>query len=236
MIKIGVLALQGAFREHINALKKCNVEAVEVRLPKDLEQVDGLIIPGGESTTMIKLMQMHELDKKIIEKHNNGMPIFGTCAGAIVIAKKISNAQKNSLENHDNNSLSRSSLNQLSLNNSSTRFSLNLADIEVERNAYGRQIDSFETELDIEEIGKFHGIFIRAPKMRVFNKEGGINSLRILAKINDEIVMARQQNILLSTFHPELTGDTSVHEYFIKEFVIGNMNKMQKAASIVKRL
>src|SRR3989338_1525825 len=218
MIKIGVLALQGAFREHVNALRNCNVEAVEVKLPADLEQVDGLIIPGGESTTMVKLMQLYELDKKIIEKHNNGMPIFGTCAGAIVVAKKISNAQKDSLDL------------------SSTQFSLNLADIEVERNAYGRQIDSFEAELDIEEIGKFHGVFIRAPKMRVFNKEGGINSLRILAKINDEIVMARQQNILLSTFHPELTGDTSVHEYFIREFVIGNMNKVQKAASIVKRL
>ncbi|HIH43365.1 TPA: pyridoxal 5'-phosphate synthase glutaminase subunit PdxT [Candidatus Woesearchaeota archaeon] len=217
-MKIGVLALQGAFREHVNALKKCNVEAVEVRLPKDLEQIDGLIIPGGESTTMVKLMQLYELDKKIIEKHNNGMPIFGTCAGAIVVAKKISSAQKNSLDL------------------SSTQFSLNLADIEVERNAYGRQIDSFEAELDIEEIGKFHGVFIRAPKMRVFNKEGSINSLRILAKINDEIVMARQQNILLSTFHPELTGDTSVHEYFIREFVIGNMNKMQKTAPIVKKM
>ncbi|MBS3158486.1 pyridoxal 5'-phosphate synthase glutaminase subunit PdxT [Candidatus Woesearchaeota archaeon] len=217
-MKIGVLALQGAFREHVNALRKCNVEAVEVKLPADLEQVDGLIIPGGESTTMVKLMQLYELDKKIIEKHNNGMPIFGTCAGAIVVAKKISNAQKDSLDL------------------SSTQFSLNLADIEVERNAYGRQIDSFEAELDIEEIGKFQGVFIRAPKMRVHNKEGSINSLRILAKINDEIVMARQQNILLSTFHPELTGDTSVHEYFIREFVIGNMNKVQKAASIVKKL
>ncbi len=220
MIKIGVLALQGAFREHINALKKCNVKAVEVRLPKDFEQVDGLIIPGGESTTMVKLMQLYDLDKKIVEKHNDGMPIFGTCAGAIVVAKKISNAQKDSLDNSD-------------INNNSPNFSsLNLADIEIERNAYGRQIDSFETELDIEEIGKFHGVFIRAPKMRVFNKEGSINSLKILAKINDEIVMARQQNILLSTFHPELTGDISVHEYFIREFVIGNMNKAKNNANI----
>lgn len=227
MIKIGVLALQGAFREHVNSLKRCNVEAVEVRLPKDLEQVDGLIIPGGESTTMIKLMQLYELDKKIVEKHNNGMPIFGTCAGAIVVAKKISNifaTQKyDSNADNDNHKIS------------STQFSLNLADIEVERNAYGRQIDSFETELDIEEIGKFHGVFIRAPKMRVFNKEGSINSLRILAKINDEIVMARQQNILLSTFHPELTGDTSVHEYFIREFVIGNMNKAKNNSNLQEK-
>ncbi len=183
MPKIGVLALQGDFREHIEMLKKCNAAAIEVRLPEDLRDVDGLIIPGGESTTIGNLMQRHGLDKEILKKHQQGMAIYGTCAGAILLAKDIVGSKQPRL---------------------------NLLDISVKRNNYGRQIDSFEAELKIEKIGKVKGIFIRAPVIEVRN------GVRILSKLNNKPVLIQKGNILASTFHPELTKNKKVHEYFIK--------------------
>lgn len=184
MVKIGVLALQGDFKEHIEILKKCSADAVEVRLPEDLKNVDGLIIPGGESTAIGNLMQQYGLDKEIIKKHKHGMAIYGTCAGAILLSKNISG---------------------------SSQPRLNLLDISIKRNDYGRQVDSFEAEMEIEKIGKFNGIFIRAPVIEKTGKE-----VKVLAKLNNDPVLIQQNNILASTFHPELTEDSRVHQYFIE--------------------
>jgi len=184
MPTIGVLALQGDFREHIEMLKKCNVDTVEVRLPEELKDVGGLVIPGGESTAIGRLMEQHNLYKEIIKKHNLGMAIYGTCAGAILLSKNIIG---------------------------STQPRLGLLDISVKRNDYGRQVDSFESELNIEGIGKFNGIFIRAPVIEKVR-----NGVRVLSKLNNNPVLIQKGNILASTFHPELTYDKRVHEYFVR--------------------
>ena len=184
MPKIGVLALQGDFKEHIEMLKKCNVNSVAIKLPEDLKNIDGLIIPGGESTTIGSLMQRHGLDKEIIKRHKQGMAIYGTCAGAILLSKNIAGSKQPRL---------------------------NLLDISVKRNDYGRQIDSFEAELDIEKVGKFKGIFIRAPVIEEVS-----DGVKILSKLNNKPILVQKENILASTFHPELTNDKRVHEYFIK--------------------
>src|SRR3989344_9524254 len=184
MPKIGVLALQGDFREHIEILKKCKADTLEIRLPEDLKGVDGLIIPGGESTAIGKLMQESGLDKEIIKQHKKGMAIYGTCAGAILLSKNIVG---------------------------SSQPRLNLLHISIKRNDYGRQADSFESELNIDGIGKFNGIFIRAPVIDNVNKE-----TKVLATLNGKPVLVQQKNILASTFHPELAGDKRVHEYFVE--------------------
>lgn len=176
--------MQGDFKEHIEMLNKCKVQAVSVKLPEDLKNVDGLIIPGGESTTIGNLMQRHNLDKEIIKRHQEGMAIYGTCAGAILLAKKIAG---------------------------SSQPKLNLLDISIKRNDYGRQIDSFETELSIDKIGKFRGIFIRAPVIEKIN-----NGVKILSKLNNKPVLVQKGNILAGTFHPELTNDTKIHKYFVE--------------------
>ena len=182
---IGVLAIQGSFREHFVVLDKLKIKSKEVKLPKDLEQVDGLIIPGGESTTMSILMKEYGLDKAVTEKVKKGMIIYGTCAGMILLAKNIS-------------------------------YGLRLINIEVDRNAYGRQLDSFETRLldiDTKELNakKIDAVFIRAPKIKKIGK-----NVKILAKNNREIVFAREKNILVSSFHPELTAEKAVYQYFVK--------------------
>jgi len=164
-------------------LKKCNVDATEVRLPEDLEDMGGLIIPGGESTTMGSLMLRHGLDRELIKKYKEGMAIYGTCAGAILLAKNIED---------------------------SNQPRLSLLDISIKRNDYGRQIDSFESQLEIKKIGRFTGIFIRAPVIEKVNS--GIN---VLSSFNKNPVLVQQGKILASTFHPELTNDRRVHEYFI---------------------
>jgi 5'-phosphate synthase pdxT subunit len=181
-MRIGILALQGSVKEHKEMLKKCGAEPVEVRLPHDLDNVYGLIIPGGESTTIGKLMKKYGLDKEIIRKYNIGMPIYGSCAGAIVLAKTI-------LPNK--------------------QFSLKLIDIIAKRNDYGRQLDSFETDLEIEGIGDYKGIFIRAPTLEI------TNGVKILSEFEGKPVMAQHDDILVTTFHPELTKDPRVHQYFI---------------------
>lgn len=182
-MKIGVLALQGSFKEHIDMIEKCNIDAVSIKLPEDLKDVNGLIIPGGESTTIGNLMQRNHLDREIIKRNRMGMSIYGTCAGAIILSKRIVG---------------------------SNQPRLGLLDISIKRNDYGRQADSFETELEIKKIGKFNGIFIRAPVIEKID-----NGVRALAKLNNNPVLIQQDNILASTFHPELTNDKKVHEHFI---------------------
>jgi len=182
-MKIGVLALQGNFKEHIEMLKKCNVETKEIRLPSELDDCDGLIIPGGESTAIGKLMKKYKLDRKIKDKFNGGMPIFGTCAGAILLAKEI-------LDDKQPN--------------------LGLMNVAVRRNAYGRQIDSFEADIEINNLGNFRGVFIRAPVI-----ENIYNGVEVLSEFEGKAIFVRNGNLLAATFHPELAGDTKVHKYFI---------------------
>jgi 5'-phosphate synthase pdxT subunit len=186
-MKIGVLALQGAFAEHIAVLKKLKVEAIPVRLPQQLEGLDGLIIPGGESTTITKLMVHYKLKHKITELAKNNFPIFGTCAGMIVLARELSS--------------------------SGGVEPTGVMDIKVNRNAFGRQVDSFETEISIPVLGNkpLTGVFIRAPLIESVGK-----GAEVLARLDDgTIVAARQGKLLVCSFHPELTDDTRFHHYFL---------------------
>jgi len=188
-MKIGVLALQGDFSEHITMLKRLKVETVEVRLPGHLKGLDGLIIPGGESTTIGKLAAAYHLMEPL-KVFGQSHAVWGTCAGAIFISKDIGRDQP----------------------------LLELMDIKVRRNAFGRQVDSFETDLDIPELKEatgttedYHAIFIRAP---IIESVGG--DAKVLASVADgRIVAARQGHLLATSFHPELTNDTRFHEYFL---------------------
>lgn len=185
-MKIGVLALQGAFIEHIKILRALDVEAIEVRKPEQLRDLDGLIIPGGESTTFGKLAVEYGLIDPIRALCDAGKPVWGTCAGMIFLAKEIGRAQP----------------------------LIGVMDIQVKRNAFGRQVDSFEIDLDIpalEPRTPFHAIFIRAPLIASVGK-----SVEVLAKLDDgTIVAARQGNLLATSFHPELTNDARFHRYFL---------------------
>lgn len=188
-MKIGVLALQGDFLEHIQMLQRLGVEAVEVRLPRHLEGLDGLIIPGGESTTIGKLMVDFDLLEPI-RNFGRSHALWGTCAGAILLSKDVHRPQP----------------------------LLGLMDITIQRNAFGRQIASFEAELEVPELNRFgesprpyHAIFIRAPIIESVHGEA-----RVLATLPDGRIVAAQQGHLLATsFHPELTTDTRFHEYFL---------------------
>jgi 5'-phosphate synthase pdxT subunit len=186
-MKIGVLASQGAFAEHISVLKQLGVEALPVRLPGDLAGLDGLVIPGGESTSISKLMFGDRLKEKLIDLINNGLPVLGTCAGMILLANAVSDG--NQVE------------------------SLCVMNIKVKRNAFGRQVDSFETDLSIPVLGEnpFPGVFIRAPLIEDSNSD-----VEILARLNNySVVAARQNKLLVSAFHPELTDDLRFHQYFL---------------------
>lgn len=195
MRRIGVLALQGSFIEHIAILERLGVEPPAVRLPEELVGLDGLIIPGGESTTIGKLAVTYRLIDELKRLGEDGLPIWGTCAGMILLAKEIAGVHQPRL---------------------------GLMDMTVERNAFGRQVESFEADLLIpdldivsseEEKGKeFHAVFIRAPWI----KEVGAG-VEVLAALDDDtIVAARQGNLLATAFHPELTEDTRFHRYFLK--------------------
>ncbi len=189
-MKIGVLAIQGAFIEHNLVLSRLGVEAKEVRLARDLRGLEGLIIPGGESTTILKLMHDFAIFQPLKEMIQDGFPVLGTCAGMICLARKVSNSQESYLE------------------------PLEVMDIEVKRNAFGRQVDSFETDLEIPALGSplYHAVFIRAPQVEKVGPE-----VDPVAKLpNGVIVAARQQNMLVSSFHPELTDDLRFHQYFLK--------------------
>ena len=187
MLKIGVLDLQGSVSEHISMLEKLdNVSPLRVKYPEEIKFIDGLIVPGGESTAIGKLLSDFKIKDILIDRINNGMPVWGTCAGMILLANKIDMEESTHL---------------------------NVMDITVRRNAYGRQINSFITEKVIPKISpnKIPLIFIRAP----FILDIG-NSVETLCTVDDNIVAARQNNILVTSFHPELTNDLSVHNYFIK--------------------
>jgi 5'-phosphate synthase pdxT subunit len=183
--RIGVLALQGAFREHRLVLEKLGCDVVEVRKASDLAGIQGLILPGGESTTIGKLLQFAGLGESIKELAAAGLPVFGTCAGMILLSKKIEN---------------------------STQYNLDLMDMTAKRNAFGRQIASFEADLEIPELGlePVRAVFIRAPYVEETGPE-----VKILAAYEERIVFVRQGNLLASAFHPELTPDGRVHRYFI---------------------
>lgn len=181
---VGVLALQGAFLEHEKMLEKLNVDFIEIRKKEDLKtHIDGLILPGGESTTIGKLLKdldIYEDLKLIIQQ---GLPTFGTCAGMILLAKKLYNDDT---------------------------VHLGVMDIEVKRNAYGRQLGSFVVNQDFQNMGIIPMVFIRAPYIQSVKE-----NVEVLCVVNDNIVGARQNNMLVTSFHPELTSSTKVHEYFI---------------------
>jgi pyridoxal 5'-phosphate synthase pdxT subunit len=189
-MKIGVLALQGAFIEHVAVLLRLGAEAIEVRLPEELPDLDGLIIPGGESTTILKLMHDYNIFQPLKNKIEAGFPVLGTCAGMICLAKRVFNSQESFLE------------------------PLEVMDIEVKRNAFGRQVDSFEADLSFAVLGEnpYHGVFIRAPFIEKVGPQ-----VKVLAKLPDGVIVAAQQGkLLVSSFHPELTDDLRFHEFFLK--------------------
>jgi len=184
-VRIGVLALQGDFDRHAKALARCGVHAVEIRKPAELEDVDGLIMPGGESTTLLKLMDAWGFVPALEKFHAEGRPIFGTCAGLILLAREVDNPRQ---------------------------FSLGLIDVGVERNAYGRQRESFEAGGRATLDGRatpVEMVFIRAPRIRRVGP-----GVETLARHGEEPIMVRQGNVLAATFHPELTDDSTVHDYF----------------------
>jgi len=185
-MKIGVLGLQGDFREHLHMLRPIGVEGVDVRAPEDLDGTSGLIIPGGESTTLGKLLRFSGLDEAIRERANTGYGLYGTCAGMILLAQRIINP--GGVE------------------------PLGLIDIAVARNAYGRQLESFEADVEIRDIGPFHIVFIRAPQL--VERGPGVE---VLAEHGSVPILARQDNVLVSSFHPEIAGDPRVHRYFVEQ-------------------
>ena len=188
MAVVGILAVQGDYREHRQVLDKLGADVAEVRLPHHLDQVDALIIPGGESTTIIQLIDIYEMRGKLRQRVlDDGMPTWGTCAGMIAMADKLGDRRPEPLH---------------------------LMDIDVSRNAFGRQVDSFESDLEIDELEgpPFRGVFIRAP---LVDRVG--NEVRVLATLEDgRAVAVKQRNMLATAFHPELTEDTRLHELFLR--------------------
>ena len=184
--RVGVLGLQGDFAEHLATLRGIGAEGIDVRRPEQLDGVDALIIPGGESTTIGKLAERYGITPKLRERIAEGMPVWGTCAGAIFLAKDV--------PGHPHPILS-------------------AMDISVERNAFGRQQDSFEADLEVRDIGgkPYHAVFIRAPK--ITKTAPDVETIAALA--DGTIVAARQGNLLATSFHPELTQDDRFHRYFL---------------------
>jgi 5'-phosphate synthase pdxT subunit len=182
---VGVLALQGDFREHLNILTELGVEARNVRTPAELEQVDGLIIPGGESTTIGKLAVRFDLLGPLRARILAGMPTYGTCAGMILLASAVTEGSQPLLE---------------------------VMDVVVMRNAFGRQNESFEADLEVSGLAEpFRAVFIRAPWVAKVGEE-----VEVLATIDEHPVMVRQAQVLASSFHPELTGDNRIHRMFLE--------------------
>lgn len=184
---IGVLALQGAFARHVEVLERCGVVALEIRRADQLDDLDGLVIPGGESTTMIKLLTAFDLVEPLGKLIDGGLPVFGTCAGMILLARDV-------IDGHPD------------------QLSFDAIDIDVRRNGYGRQINSFEAEIDVSGIdgSTFTAVFIRAPVVTRTGPE-----VDVLATVDDYPVLCRQDRILVSSFHPELTDDDRLHHLFI---------------------
>lgn len=186
-IKVGVLALQGAVREHLEMIEMCGARGEGIKLPSGLNGIHGLVIPGGESTTIGKLIDKYGFTDPLLKLGNGGVPIFGTCAGLIVLAKRVLERRAPVLE---------------------------LADVTVKRNAFGRQVDSFERDIRItgieDEDRPFKAVFIRAPVITDLGP-----GAEAMAALKEGVVMARDGNYLLGAFHPELTGDGRVHQYFL---------------------
>lgn len=187
MKTIGILALQGAFEEHKKAMERLGVQAFEIRQRADLtkQRLDGIILPGGESTVIGKLLVQLELLEPLKQEIEEGLPVFGTCAGLILLAKKISDEEKHYLD---------------------------AMDITVKRNAYGRQLGSFCTMQPFQGLGNIPMTFIRAPYIEAAEFDRGVE---VLARVDGHIVAAMQKNILVTAFHPELTSDLRVHRYFL---------------------
>jgi 5'-phosphate synthase pdxT subunit len=184
-VKVGVLALQGDFREHAAVLRDLNAEPIEVRTPERLAEVEALIIPGGESTTMAKLARAHELVEPIRSRVSDGMAVMGTCAGMIVMASEVDGG----------------------------RPLLSLMDLTIKRNAYGRQVDSFEADVDVDGIEEpVRAVFIRAPWV-----ERAGPDVRVLAEHGGHPVVLEQGRLLAAAFHPELVGETRLHGYFLEK-------------------
>jgi pyridoxal 5'-phosphate synthase pdxT subunit len=189
-MRVGVLALQGDFREHSEVLRRIGVQPLEVRLPKHLEAVDRLIIPGGESTTIGRLLTIYKLIEPIRARAGRDLAIWGTCAGAILLARRVLDVKEGG------------------------QPGLELMDMSVRRNAYGSQLDSFEQPLEMPALGDgpLPGVFIRAPQIESLGPQ-----VRALASLpSGAIVAAQQGRMLATTFHPELTGDDRVHRYFLE--------------------
>jgi 5'-phosphate synthase pdxT subunit len=188
-VKVGVLALQGAFREHREVLDALGVEAVEVRTPAELGALDALILPGGESTTMSQLLDSSGVRAPLAERLADGLPVLGTCAGMILLAREVVDGRPD-------------------------QESFGAIDVAVRRNAYGRQRDSFEADLAVAGLpgGPFPGVFIRAP--RIESAGGGVE---VLAVHEGVPVLARQGAVVVTSFHPELSGDLRLHELFLTE-------------------
>jgi pyridoxal 5'-phosphate synthase pdxT subunit len=186
-VKVGVLGLQGDFREHARALEAAGATAVVVKTPEALSSVDALVMPGGESTTIGKLLDRFELLEPLRERAGAGMPLYGTCAGLILMASEVEGPQD-------------------------APHRLGLMDVVVRRNAYGRQVDSFETDLDVTGLDEpFRAVFIRAPVV-----ERAADGVEVLASVEGKPVLVRQARMLGSTFHPEMTGDNRVHAMFVE--------------------
>ena len=184
--KVGVLALQGDFAEHAKSLESVGAEPAQVRLPRDMANIDALIIPGGESTTIARLIEVFGLTREIKGRVEDGMPTWGTCAGMIVLARSL-------IEDRPQ--------------------PLGLMDIRVQRNAYGRQVDSFEADIPVPALGDgpFQAVFIRAPSIEEIGPE-----VRPLALLNGrQVVAAQEGRVMVTAFHPELTTDTRFHAYFL---------------------
>jgi 5'-phosphate synthase pdxT subunit len=186
-VRIGVLALQGAFREHRRVLEDLSATVVEVRRPSDLDGLDGLVIPGGESTTIRMLMEDYGLTSVLRERIAAGFPVLGTCAGMIVLAKRVDGVPIPGLD---------------------------ALDVDVRRNAFGRQVDSFEADIDVPAVGDrpFHAVFIRAPLVETVGRD-----VNVLARLEDQRIVGVQEGAVIGVaFHPELTEDSRLHRYFLQ--------------------
>jgi 5'-phosphate synthase pdxT subunit len=194
-VTVGVLALQGAFARHVEALERCGVEATEIRQPGQLSDIDALIIPGGESTTMVKLLATFELVDPLAKLLADGLPVFGTCAGMILLAAEITDGHR-------------------APDGSPDQLCLGAIDLGVRRNGYGRQVDSFEAEIEVAGLDEpVTAVFIRAP---VVERVG--SGVEVLADVDGDPVLCRQGPILVSSFHPELTDDDRLHQMFLQSW------------------
>lgn len=203
--RIGVLAVQGDFREHIAHLQACGAQTVRVRRPADLEGIDGLVFPGGESTAMSNLIRLHELEAPLREVVSSGLPVYGSCAGMILLAGEVLDTRPDAIN-------------------------FSALDITVRRNAFGRQVDSFEADIPFDAGDHIHAVFIRAPWVERVGP-----AAQVLAEVagdsGEPVAVAVQQgNALVTSFHPEVTDDLSVHEHFLRMVEVNSERTSRPAA------